>query len=132
MATGMCDQSVLPHVLVCGGRGFGDQGLLEARLDAFTAKLGKIVVVTGACRTGADRLAEEWAHARRHVRLRFHPDWQQHGKAAGPIRNQEMVEHVAAVHEGFAVAFWDGKSKGTADCIERIKKHGIPLKIVRY
>lgn len=71
----------LPHVLVCGGRRFNDESLLCRRLDMYTAELGRIVVMTGACRTGADVMAERWAYSHRHIVLRFHADWDAHGRA---------------------------------------------------
>lgn len=123
---------VLPHVIVCGGRDFADESLLIERLDRYTAELGKIVVVTGACPTGADMLAERWASRRHHTIMRFHADWDAHGKTAGPIRNREMCVHVAGVRDGFCVAFWDGVSRGTGGMIALVREHGIPLRVVRY
>jgi hypothetical protein len=122
----------LPHLIVCGGRDFADRELLVAKLDQFTRDLGpKIVVVTGACPTGADKLAEDWASKKFHTVLRFHAEWSR-GAKAGPERNQEMVDHVKPLRNRFAVAFWDGKSRGTKDCVARIQAAGIALKIVRY
>lgn len=123
----------LPHVLVCGGRSFADEELLWRKLEVYTAALGpKIVVVTGACPKGADAMAERWASKHFHTVLRFHPDWDSHGKAAGPVRNQEMVDYILPLRNRFAIAFHDGKSPGTADCVARVRKAGIKLKYVRY
>ncbi len=108
-----------------------DFDLVSAKLDLYCLELGKIVVVTGACPTGADALAEKWASVRYHTVKRFHPNWDL-GKKAGPLRNDDMVRFMLTVEDAFAVAFWDGKSKGTDDCIGRIRKHGIPLKVVRF
>lgn len=124
-------KTVLPCVVVFGSRTYRDYELLCAKLDLYTADLGKIVVVHGVA-SGADTLAEKWAFARGHNVLRFHADWDAHGKAAGPIRNQEMIDHVLTVPDRFAVAFWDGKSAGTEDTITRCRKHGIPLKVIRF
>lgn len=49
--------------------------------------------------------------------ITFFPDWNTHGKAAGMIRNSLIVESSDAV-----VAFWDGKSKGTKDTIDKALK----------
>lgn len=121
----------LPHLIVFGTRTFADERLLAERLDHFTAALGKIVVVTGGA-DGADRLADAWASDRKHTRMIFYPDWDKHGKSAGPIRNQEMIDHVLPKQARFAVGFWDGKSRGTADMIARVKSAGIPLRVVRF
>lgn len=43
------------------------------------------------------------------------------------IRNTQMIE--AANH---AVFFWNGKSKGTADAIEKAEGKGIPVEVVRF
>lgn len=121
----------LPHVLVGGTRTFADYELLCSKLDAYTAELERLVVVTGAAK-GADTLAEKWAADRRHHVMRFHADWAAHGKKAGPIRNAEMAAYVAGRDDRWAVFFWDGTSPGTRDCVTRCKAAGIPTKVVRY
>lgn len=121
----------IPHLLVCGSRTLTDFGLVVVKLDLYCRELGKIVVVTGACPTGADALAEKWAFLRYHTVKRFHADWDL-GKKAGPLRNAEMVGWVAEQSEAFAVAFHNGSSRGTADCIERIRRYEIPLKIIKF
>jgi hypothetical protein len=52
------------------------------------------------------------------------PQWNIHGLAAGPIRNQEMVRLGDAV-----IAVWDGKSRGTASTISYAKVSGKPTRI---
>lgn len=59
----------------------------------------------------------------------FRADWDKHGKAAGPIRNQEMLDNGKA---DALVAFWDGKSPGTKDMIRRAKRKGIKVKVVYF
>ena len=48
---------------------------------------------------------------------RYLPDWKKYGKAAGPIRNKQMVDICHKV-----ICFWDGKSKGTESLIRYAKK----------
>jgi hypothetical protein len=38
----------------------------------------------------------------------------------------------AAGRKGACIAFWDGKSPGTAHCIGAAKKAGLIVKIVRF
>lgn len=63
---------------------------------------------------------------------RYPADWEKHGKAAGPIRNQQMLT------EGkpdIVVAFSDNlsNSKGTADMCRRAHKAGLPVYVIgRY
>jgi hypothetical protein len=41
------------------------------------------------------------------------PDWASWGRAAGPMRNKQMVDMADIV-----IAYWDGKSKGTESTIK--------------
>lgn len=132
------------HLLVCGTRTFTDYRLLARKLDRFTFWFEHVEVYVGGrgtrkerngrwVREGADWFANQWAEANWWPRHLYHADWDTHGKAAGPRRNAEMVEAVAD-RNGHCVAFWDGKSPGTAHAIELARTH-LPrghLKIVRY
>jgi hypothetical protein len=66
------------------------------------------------------------------LHLPFNADWKTHGKSAGPIRNQEMVRASLSLFDRtktLGLAIWDGKSRGTKDCIDRMKKAGIEVEI---
>lgn len=53
-----------------------------------------------------------------------HPaEWDKHGKAAGPIRNQKMVDLGATV----CLAFPLPGSRGTAHCMSAARKASIPV-----
>ena len=121
----------LPHLLVFGTRTFDNFELLCDRLDHFTSQLGKLVVIHGDA-DGADALADRWADERKHTRMIFYADWDEYGKAAGPLRNQEMIAYILPKQNRFAIAFWNGKSKGTADMIQRCRDSKVPLRIVRF
>jgi hypothetical protein len=59
----------------------------------------------------------------------FSADWQKFGKAAGPIRNQQMLDEgkpdlVIAFHEDLE------NSKGTQDMINRAKVQGVPVRLI--
>jgi len=59
---------------------------------------------------GVDEVGELWA-MRHRVPLRLFPaDWHSHGKAAGPIRNQQMSKNADAL-----VLIWDGNSRGSTN-----------------
>ena len=65
-----------------------------------------------------------WAHARHLWHWHFAADWDKHGKAAGAIRNREMLKKgqpnlVIAFHTALQ------QSKGTRDMVELAKKAGI-------
>lgn len=121
------------YLLVTGTRTFDDYDLLAWRLELVTIWWHDVVVCHGHSFTksrrwpphspfvGADWHAEKWAEKNWYDREHFIADWEKHGKAAGPIRNKAMCEWVAA-RGGFLVAFWDGRSPGTAHCIEEWKR----------
>jgi hypothetical protein len=111
------------RVLVCGGRDYLNVAKVWDTLDQIHAGEGggvSLLIEGGA--TGADRLGRTWAQ-RRGVSLRtFNANWTKHGKAAGPIRNQRMLD------EGkpdVVLAFPGGR--GTADMVARAKMFGARL-----
>jgi len=50
-------------------------------------------VATGG-QTGVDTAAKEWADCHSIENRQFYADWQQWGKAAGPIRNKKMLDEI--------------------------------------
>lgn len=121
------------RVLVTGSRDWKDRALLERELDALLAEHGALTLVHGAHPRGADSMAHNWGLNRRHassygaVTLEPRPaDWRQHGKAAGPIRNAEMVADGADLCLAF---FKEGAAnKGTSNCAGLAESAGIPVK----
>lgn len=82
----------------------------------------QITVIHGGAR-GADRLA---GHVAQNWRMNVDvvpADWDRHGRAAGHIRNQAMVDAGAHV----CLAFPLGESRGTRDCMRRAHAAGIPV-----
>ena len=79
------------RILVCGGRYYRDPQTLNETLDAIHAEQPMTELIHGAAR-GADSLAASWA-ARRGIPARAFPaDWTRHGRAAGFIRNESMLD----------------------------------------
>lgn len=111
------------RIIVTGSRDWNDANMVYAKLDCHGATL----VVEGGCKTGADLHARKWTKERGIVGRTFAADWDQHGLAAGPIRNQEMVDAGADLCLAF---FQRPDSKGTSDCVRRAGKVGIP--VIRY
>lgn len=110
------------RILVTGSREWSNGATIAYAL-ARAAQEGDLVIVHGDCPTGADRIASEWADLHG-VSQEPHPaDWEAHGKAAGPKRNQEMVDLGADV----CLAFPLGESRGTRDCMRRASLAGIPV-----
>ena len=105
------------RLLVCGGRDYSGRDEIFAVLDGMPVS----VVISGLA-PGADTLAIQWAHSRKISLLCFPANWKAHGKAAGPIRNQKMLD------EGkpdLVLAFPGGR--GTADMVRRAKQAGVTV-----
>lgn len=107
---------------VTGGRDYADARCVAALLSKAKAKYGKdLVVVHGDCETGLDALAEAWCCANKVTTERHPADWDCHGRAAGPLRNQEMVD------SGLDALLSFPGGKGTADMTQRAVNAGIPV-----
>lgn len=111
------------RLLVCGGRDYNDEQTMYLTLINFLP-IG--VLIEGEAR-GADSMARRWAEDHSITVEQYPADWKQFGRAAGPIRNQQMIDEGKPTE---AVAFYDRprlESKGTADMVRRLKKAGIPV-----
>lgn len=115
------------RVIIAGGRDFDDYAKLSEAMDFYLGKIDdEIVVLCGMC-TGADNLG--FRYAKEHgYQVKFHSaEWDRFGRAAGPIRNEEMAKNADAL-----VAFWDGQSRGTKNMIELAKKYKLLVRVKRY
>lgn len=110
------------RIIVCGGRSYTDFKRVCSVLDDVVTLLHErpLYVVHGAAR-GADSLAARWANMSGFDCITFPADWENDGRAAGPIRNQRMLEAGARC----VVAFPGGR--GTADMMRRGRKAGVPI-----
>lgn len=131
-------------VLVCGGRNWGElpknfdqlpkaeqeqaerlaiiqQQALDETLMAIHEKVNIVEIIEGDAR-GADKWAGKWAKTNGITNTKFPADWDTHGKAAGFIRNAQMLDEGKP---SLVVAFPGGN--GTQDMIERAKKAGLPI-----
>jgi len=112
------------RVIVCGGRDYADEDTIRERLKLLRDVSADVTIIHGAA-PGADSLAGHVA-----TTLGFdveaHPaNWGKHGKAAGPIRNQEMLDSVVDL----VIAFPGGR--GTQDMTNRAKKAGVPVEHIQ-
>lgn len=114
--------------VVAGGRDFNDHMRLFGVLDQF-ANEHKLRTVISGCAKGVDTLAIEWAEDNDCWCLleKMPADWNLHGKAAGPIRNQQMAQAADGL-----IVFWDGRSRGTKDMIEKATRCSLEVHIYRY
>lgn len=110
------------RVLVCGHRDFTDSALMAATLSQFDIT----EVIEGEAR-GADTLARLWAEEQGISVIKFPADWAKYGRAAGPIRNGQMLK------EGkpeLVIAFLSKDSKGTRNMIAQARGALVPVHVV--
>lgn len=113
-------------VLVCGDRNWQNRASIEAALHSLNCEHAGnyIKLIHGACR-GADRMAESIARDLGWAVVGIPADWKRYGYAAGPIRNQQMLEQrpdlVLAFHSDLE------NSKGTKDMVRRARRASVPV-----
>ncbi len=141
---------------MCGGREYGDVGQIDWKIISLlhenahnkekqSPKLGefckvaeelayfcvgidpkRLTLVNGGAK-GADFAGRWWAERFGMQVETYEADWDTHGRAAGPIRNQRMID------EGkpdLVLAFPGGR--GTADMVRRAEKAGIEVRRVGW
>lgn len=110
------------RVAIVGSRTFPDLAAVRRYVGILPADW---LVISGGA-PGPDTVAVEAARARGLRVEEIAADWLQHGNAAGMIRNAELVKRATLV-----VAFYDGRSPGTRNTIERALRAGVRV-IVHY
>lgn len=112
----------MKRVLICGGRNFDDLSVMSAVMMGFWREHGYPAAVIHGDAAGADRCAGQWAE-RHGVKVEPYPaDWERHGRAAGPIRNQQMLDEAKP---DIVIAFPGGR--GTTDMVRRAEAAGIEI-----
>jgi hypothetical protein len=111
-------------ICISGSRSFNKYHMVLTAME--NMKRTPLAIVSG-CARGADMFGELWAKRHDIPIVRFPADWPQYGKAAGAIRNKQMVEYADEF-----VIFWDGVSPGTKHMIETVKKSGKHMMLVKY
>lgn len=124
------------RILVTGSRNYPHWNQVNEALLAACAGHGNIVIIHGACPTGADALADRFVAYQR-VRVERYPaDWDTHGRAAGPKRNAHMVSLGADVCLAFIGNCTSPRcringehpSHGASGCADLAEAAGIPTR----
>jgi predicted Rossmann fold nucleotide-binding protein DprA/Smf involved in DNA uptake len=109
-------------VAIVGSRDY--PSLWEVWLYVASLPAGTVVVSGGA--RGVDTQAE-YAAKECGMGVEIYPaEWGKYGRSAGMMRNQTIVDAADRV-----VAFWDGKSSGTASTIALARRARKDVEIVR-
>lgn len=101
-------------VLVCGRRFWFDPARMARVLD----QLPITTIINGGA-PGTDAMASAYARAHGLTLIEVPADWDRYGRAAGPIRNQLMLDR----HRPDLVVAFEG-GKGTYDMIRRARNAG--------
>ena len=122
------------NVLVCGDRNWANRRSMYLVLDTLELNYaGHLTIIEGQAK-GADQIAGEWAElsgVRKVKHVKFPADWATYKRAAGPIRNQQMLDEgkpdlVLAFHDNIK------QSKGTGDMVRRAHRTGIPVLLFKH
>lgn len=133
-------------VLITGSRKLESADVMWHYLNLTLNKHPLLTVVQGACPSGADEFAHGWCRlmdeslpndsprmvieaCRTPGTPGYPAAWDRHGKIAGPIRNQEMVD--LDPRPDVCYAFPTTESRGTYDCMSRAWVKGIPVYVFR-
>lgn len=106
-------------LIVAGGRGYQPIWTDPRSLFKLVEKLDVDEIITGGA-TGADAFGKQFAHDYGLLHTEVKADWNTHGRAAGPIRNQKMASMADAV-----VLFPGGA--GTQSMFNQAKKFGLQI-----
>jgi hypothetical protein len=119
------------RILVCGSRDWNDFSKIENILKTYanTENNNSNTIIHGGCR-GADSIGGYIGKKLNMNIAVYKAQWNKYGKAAGPIRNQQMIDEgkpdiVYAFHSCIE------KSKGTKDMVNKAIENNIPVHIVK-
>ena len=126
------------RILCCGDRNWSSYEIIRRELEKFP----KDTEIIQGCANGADKMS---ANIAKSLGLKlisskdnndiinnpgFPADWNKYGRAAGPIRNKQMLDEgkpdlVLAFHTNIE------NSRGTKNMIEQAKKRGIKVILIK-
>ncbi len=121
------------RIIIAGSRKFNDYPRMVKELDNLGIHLinsiNPIEIVSGHA-PGADTLGEKFAKAYDYPLKIFPAEWDKYGKAAGPIRNEQMAKYAAEADMGILIAFPIGESKGTRNMIKLAQQYGLEICVI--
>lgn len=123
----------MTRVIIAGSRQFNDYKLMLNTLDELGVHLintiDPVEIISGHA-PGADTLGEKFAKAYGYPLKIFLADWSKYGKAAGPIRNEEMVKYASEADRGILIAFPVSESRGTRNIIKLAKRYKLEVNVI--
>lgn len=123
----------MTRIIIAGSRKFNDYKKMLAVLDNLGIHLinsiDPVEIISGHA-SGADTLGERFAKAYKYPLKLFPAEWDKYGKAAGPIRNEQMAKYAAEADRGMLIAFPIGESRGTKNMIKLAKQYGLEVNVI--
>ena len=117
-------------ITVTGSRTITDKEFIFKCLDDFLLQhnlLGKNLMLNSGHAKGVDQIAEEWAKERGVLIQLFPANWEKFGKAAGMIRNKDMVDNAE-----YVCGIWNGESRGTKGALDYAKEKNKVVHVYMY
>lgn len=125
---GLEQVEALVRVIVCGSRRWRDRKRIIDRL-ADLPDPGSVTIVHGGA-GGVDHIAHQEAQ-KLGLLVEEHDYRPFIGPDCAPKRAPlKRNEHMAALGADLCIAFWDGRSTGTAHMMGEARKRGIPVEVV--
>ncbi|WP_326827340.1 SLOG family protein [Streptomyces sp. NBC_01751] len=117
------------RILVTGSRDWEDAETIEREIFRALYEMkcppAEAVLIHGACPTGADQMAHEYAH-RTGMHIIIRPaKWERYGKRAGYLRNVELID----AEPDICLAFIRNGSRGATMTAHLAETAGIETRI---
>jgi len=114
------------RLIIAGGRNYKSSDIDYEEIDlAVKDTMHEVTEVFSGGASGADKLGEEWARINEIKVRKFLPDWDKHGRAAGPIRNEAMAK------EAHTLIIFPG-GRGSASMVRLAKKYNLSIYYCGY
>lgn len=107
---------------IVGSRSITDDKFVNRILNCYKFMFGLPIKVISGGAKGIDSIGEAWADKLNIEKQIFLPDWDNNGKAAGFIRNEDIIKNC-----DICLAIWDGESHGTKNDFDLCEKYQKPL-----
>ena len=120
----------MTKLLVCGSRTINNSEWIFSEIEKYISEsnlqYSDIHIIEGEA-SGVDKISKQFAQSKNIPVIEMPADWKTYGRAAGPIRNEQMVRLCDQ-----CLILWDGKSRGTKNDIDLCDKYNKSNKIVIY
>ena len=116
------------RIAIIGSRNFNNYIMFKREFLLFLQEnnITEYSIVSGGAK-GADSFGSKFAKENKKQIVEFLPEWDKYGKRAGFLRNNTIWDN-----SDIGIAFWDGKSTGTAHSFEITKNQNKILKVINF